>query len=856
MLRHTLRAVIVGACLGGALVAAPHGISSAWAQAEDDLREGDKRFEDGDFRRAANAYDAAIRKYPTQVSAEAYGKRAAIYIILKDFDGGLQFIRKVAKAQHPEAPEVLEQEALILWQLGQKADAVGLAERVVARRPKSFLNQSLIGEFYANRDPDKTIAAYEGYLAARPSELEANDVMPRIRLGFAYLGRARAALRDGKSGAASTDYDAAVTQLETVKRKFGKRANAVVNADNGLCAGYTGQAQFDRAIAVCERVVGDPRRVDANGSVWFNLGVAYLAKKQPVRARAAATEFLKLKKNEARGHILTGDAYFQEKDWTAALEAYLRAEKLLRAGQQREQATLSIQLGKTYRRLPFSGAGVNPNLALAIDKLQVGIAANPGSYELATELGGAYLAARQDDKALSTVDRLIGSKDFGQASVNERVGVSLVSGKALYNLGKLPAARQRFEAAAQLSPKDTQIQRLLIEAINAQAWAAVGKDDKAAQAFLDEAMALDPRSPMTALNQAVLAIERNDCDGAQRHLAKLEGNRRGYAMGYERLLARSYLCARKPDRAKAAEHFAAAEAEAKKNQANLVVAEIYTEWAPLLVESDLDGAVEKLTAAVQFSAQVPEIATAAKRNLALALFRRGWRSIKTGKSADAVADFERATREPALLRGTEPSAFAFSYAIALLDNGDSVAAAAAFKELAGKGNQNAYLRAPYNKVGSQFFAAYASYRTNSPAARQKAAGEFTELQAGASGAFAQKLRSLIASSWEYVAYDQWKSGRTGPADKALQSALKFADEDIRRRATMNRAVLSLGKDQVRVLEELGGQPPEALVNLGIVYEQLGRPKDAYDAWVKAKARGATSRDLQKWIDAKKRIYGF
>ncbi|MBK9035996.1 MAG: tetratricopeptide repeat protein [Myxococcales bacterium] len=829
---------------------------SAFAQAEDDLREGDKYFEEGDFRRAARAYDAAIRKYPGQVSAEAYGKRAAIYIILKDFEGGLTFVRKVAKAQHAEAPEILEQEALLLWQLGQKPDAVAIAERVVARKPRSFLNQNMIGEYYANRDPGKTIAAYEAYLDARPSELEGNDVLPRIRLGFAYLGRARAQLRDGKSKDAGADYDKAVAQLETVQRKFGKRANAMVNADNGLCAGYTGQAQFDRAIAVCERVVADPRKVDANGSVWFNLGVAYLAKKQPQRARAAALEFLKRKKNEARGFILTGDAYFQEKDWAAALDNYLKAEKLLRAGQQREQVSLSVQLGKTYRRLPFSGAGQNPNLALAIEKLKAGIAANPGSYELATELGGAYLAAREDATALTTVDRLIGGKDFATASTDDQVGVVLVSAKAQYNLGKLGVARQRFEAAAQLRPKDSQVQRALVETINAQAWAALAKDERAAQAFLDEAAGVDPRSPMTALNMAVLAIDRGDCDGAQRHLNKLEGNRRGYAMGYERLLARTYLCAKKPDAAKAAEHYAAAEAEAKKNQANLVVAEVYTEWAPLLFATDLDDAVEKLTVAVQFSAQVPEVATAAKRNLAVALFRRGWRSIKAGKASEAVADFERATREPALLKGTEPPAFQFSYALALLEKGDNGAAASIFKELAGKGNQGAYLRPPYNKVGSQFFGAYASYRSNNAAARQKAAGEFGQLQGGASGAFAQKVRELIASSWEFVAYDHWKSGRTGPADKALQTAVKFADDDIRRRVTMNRAVLSLGKDQLRTLEDLNGQPAEALVNLGIVYEQLGRPKDAYDAWSKAKQRGVSSRDLQKWIDAKKRIYGY
>ena len=58
------------------------------------------------------------------------------------------------------------------------------------------------------------------------------------------------------------------------------------------------------------------------------------------------------------------------------------------------------------------------------------------------------------------------------------------------------------------------------------------------------------------------------------------------------------------------------------------------------------------------------------------------------------------------------------------------------------------------------------------------------------------------------------------------------------------------------MENMGGSPPEALVNLGIIYDQLGRPREAYDAWTKAKARGVQTRDLQRWIDAKKRIYGY
>src|SRR5512144_2343566 len=150
----------------------------AHAAVEDDLRDGDKFFDDSDWKKAATAYDRAIAKAPGQVPAEAYGKRAAVFIILKDYQGGLDFLAK-AKARFPSAPEVLEQEALILWETDRKEEAIKVAETVVATRPQAFTNQKLIGEFYAPRDPGKTAVAYEQYLANRPGDLEAGDVLPR-----------------------------------------------------------------------------------------------------------------------------------------------------------------------------------------------------------------------------------------------------------------------------------------------------------------------------------------------------------------------------------------------------------------------------------------------------------------------------------------------------------------------------------------------------------------------------------------------------------------------------------------------------------------------------------------------------
>jgi hypothetical protein len=319
-----------------------------------------------------------------------------------------------------------------------------------------------------------------------------------------------------------------------------------------------------------------------------------------------------------------------------------------------------------------------------------------------------------------------------------------------------------------------------------------------------------------------------------------------------RLLARTYLCASKPDPKKAAEAYAAAEKEAKKANAQLALAEIYTEWAPLIWDADVQGALDKLELAVQISASDPEVGPAAKRNLALALYRRGWQSMRQGKSTDAAADFDRATRDPSVLKGSEPLAFDFSFAVAQLDAGNATEAAKLFKSLAARGNQNTYLKGAYAKVGTQFFAAYASYRSSTGPARQAACTDLAKFEAD----IGAKARELEASCWEMVAFDNWRSGNQGAVLKALASAEKTATADQKRRIDLDRAALNLGKDKLAELEAMNGNPPESLVDLGIVYDMIGRPKDAYDAWNRAKGKGVNARDLQRWIDAKRRIYGY
>ncbi len=836
----------------------------ASAAVDDDLRDGDGFFEHGEWQKAAAAFDRAIAKAPGQVSARAYGKRAAIFIIVKDYQGGLDFLAK-AKARHPAAPEVLEQEALILWETGHRDEAIKVAERVVVTKPETFTNQQLIGEYYAARDPVRTAAAYEAYLANRPADLEQGDVVPRVRLGFAYLASARLAIARADEPRAHTLYSRAADQFETVQRRLGKRPNAQTNADNGLCAAYTGLGRFDQAVTVCERIIKDPRRIDATGSVWFNLSTAYLARKQTRKARTAATEFIRLRKSEARGYTLVGDTYFADRDWSNALEQYLRAQQLQRPNQPHDQVMLSIRLGKTYRRLPAPATGPNPNLALAIAKLAAAVSANPESIELAIEVGGAYLEAKQDAKAIALTDRLLGGAALAKAPAELRASVLVVAGKALFNQRKLKEARQRFEAAQQVRPTDVTIQRALVLTINEQAFEA-GLDrtlgPRAAQALLEQGLAIDPASPVTLTNLAILAIDRGDCDAARQLLGTLEPLRGHDPVIRTRLVARTWLCGSRPDPKQASEAFAVAEREARKVGATLALAEIYTEWAPLLWDGDLGGAIAKLEQAVASSAQQVQsvdhasstIGSAAKRNLALALVRRGWQRLGDGKAAEAALDFERATRDPGVLKGTEPLAVEFAHAMALVEANRAGDAVTLLEALAARGNQGAYLQPTYVRVGPQFFAAYARYRNGPLVARQRAVAELGKLEAEP-GAFGDKIRQLLASAWEVIAYDQWRAGQRTAAAKSLLAAAKHAGGGLERRVAMGRMALALRKTDIGALEALRDDPPEALVNLGIAYELAGRPKDAFDAW--SRVRGRTqSRDLHKWIDAKKRIYGF
>lgn len=817
------------AALAVVFTAAASYVAAPLARAQSqDIKEADELFERGDaksLKKAAKKYDTAIRKDPKGVAAGVYGKRAAIYYLQRRYQEGLDWIDNSALKQYPGAPEILAQKALMLWSLNKRGDAIEIADKVASQKKDAFQVQLLRGNYYAGRDPAKAAEAFDAYLKYRPSGLAEQDALPRLKLGLAYLKIDQA--KDAKF------------QFEAVAKQFRKNPRWVLNANNGLCAAYTRTQEFDRAITLCERIIEDPRNIDRTGAVWYNLGQSYLQKKQPRKARQAGLEFVKVQKAKAKGFMLVGDAYYLERDYDNALRFYKDAESRTSAS----DTQLLKKMGQTYRKLGQA--------QLAVEKLEPAFQNNPDDVELGVELGETYLddKIKDDTKAVGAVSKLMEKH-------TDNAALRYVAARGLYNTGKYAQAKVRFMEAHKLSPNETKYRDGLVNTINLQAAVAHSSGDLSkATKYLEEAYDYHKRSPITNLNLAVVNIESGKCEAAMKYLGTLRKGRRESRVIADRLIARAYMCQKKPDPQRALKKYAAAAKGAGSN--NMLKAEIFAEWGAILATSDLDDAIDKLEFAHQVASVDPLRGPAIRRNLALALYRRGWKYMAKHDGDKALEDFEKATRDKSVLQGTELPAFDFSLALAYLDTGKPKEALKIFDSLGKVGKTGSYLQSPYDKVGTDFFSAYAQYRSNDVKSRRDAAREFTKLQKGAKGKFATTISDLIGSSWQFVAAAEYRSGKSGPARSALKSAQRYANSKAARNIlTHNNEVLSMGKGSISAFQKMGKSPPEALVNLGIAYDRAGQPRQAYDAWVSARSAGVRNKTLEEWIDAKQRIFGY
>jgi tetratricopeptide (TPR) repeat protein len=812
----------------------------AWAQdaaTQQLLSEADRYYDQGEYERAASNYDRAIRAQPKDVPAAAYAKRASIFLFQKSYDDGLTWITGTAERAWPDDDLVLEQKAVILSRLeGKKKDAVELAERVVARRPSAYTLQSLLGDFYYQRGAaaaDKTAAHYEAYLKNRPGDLSGQDGLVRVKLGFSYLHLGR--------------FPDAEKQLDETLRSFGGDAALAANARKGLCAAYAGVGNWDRALTLCERVLDDKKALRGDASPQYNAGLAYLNRDRLDEAMRSADAFVALRPKEAKGYLLRGEV-LEKRNRLPEAEAQLNQAETLAPS----DGDVARELGRIYLR--------QKRAAKAIDKLTRAVAARPDDVDTHAVLIDAYLADGQGQAAATQAERAL--KIPGQ---EKSARFMVLAGEGYYEAGQLPAARGAFERAlaagkGQGGATESRARGLLVDTINRQAGDRLAADDLAGtEKLLGEARELDPESSRTTFNLGLVAVQRGDYNSALRYLG-VRYQRTPADLLTNRLMAKAYLGL--GNEAKANEHYgrAADEATARRNPA--VLAEVNTEWAPLLVKAGkLDEAVDRLEQAIQVARGQP-FEHATKRNLALASFRRGYERLRARRGAEAVADLEAATRDPSVLAGNEPDVFGFALGLAYLDTGQVARATALFNQAAAaerKGGALPFLKPPFDAIGGDFFAAYTQYRDGSPNARARAITLLEKLQTRAGGGLGAKIRDVLRSAWEGAAFDAYNRGQTRDAEAALKKASALAPPDKRAAIDHNTAVLEMDRAAANAraaLSRLVDRVPEALVNLGILAEREGDTKAAYDDWSQARARGARTPHLDEWIDTKKRLFGY
>jgi tetratricopeptide (TPR) repeat protein len=299
----------------------------------------------------------------------------------------------------------------------------------------------------------------------------------------------------------------------------------------------------------------------------------------------------------------------------------------------------------------------------------------------------------------------------------------------------------------------------------------------------------------------------------------------------------------------------------------------------------LDRAIDAMTQASKDLSGLPgsehkDIIKSGQRNLALAHLRRGRLRLleaesqinKGGVSAgstkqaeDALSDLQRAVELGTLeSQNHERGNAECMAALAAAQAGQYKTA----REQAARAKESGCeLVSPYSKFGTELLLAFITYRSSNTAAqREQLLKTLSKLQSRAggssdSGPVQKLLRALLFSTYLALAYDYHLSGRNKLVGPALRNAQKFqvrTGEDDDAILAHNLAVADVLEGRSggeRVFERLGSRPPEALVNLGILYDRRGEIRRALELYRKALERGARTSRLREWIDTKDRLLG-
>lgn len=817
------------ACLGG----------DAWAQGRSGgLTEEEQAFQAAEVAFKANRDDEALTLYEkvcnvNPARADAWTRRAVILYKHKRFAEAKAILQR-AREVLPGDPGLKGQLGLTLYRLGETASAVRLLEEAVAKLPDAYQLQLQLGQHYVQAgDGEHAVGAFEAYFRTRPDEAAATDSQVRALSGRAYLLARR--------------YPEARSDLEAALRVHPDELSARM----ALGEAYTALGEWSRGVALLSNLLDVAKQSPV---VLRDLATCLHRLHRLPEAEDRALAYTEALPRDAAGFVLLGDVRAERKNADGAIAAWEQARSL-------DASRSSELLAREGRALLTAH---EPQAALrAFEEADRPRAAKETPEARASEvtrLAGmvdAATASGVEATKLAALGKRLARLGDG-AEPETRAQAALAAGLAYYGAGDDQQALAQFEAASAATSSAERAKTGLRMVLNRIAGAALARNDLAgARAALARAATLAPDSVVTGRNRGLVLLLDGKPAEAERVLAKVH-ERVPDDVVVNRLLARAALAQGQRDAA--LQRYEAA-ARAAQPIGGDSLAEVYAELGPLYLDGgQLDEAVAALeTAAKQASA--PAVRAVVSRNLALALLRRGLSRLASQRETDsALSDLGRAAAAKSGLPADQAKAASCALALASLKAGRRLAALETFGHVSAQGG--CVLKPPYDKLGTEFFTAYALYRQGGreggPKRHEQAARAFLHLAPRAPKALGNLLRSMARSSYQLEAVELYARNQRVEAKVALQRAAALPAHNDQTELDHNLAVLELaaGHNETagQAFEQLGSRPPEALMNLGIVRDRQGRSRQALALYRRALEHGVRTPHLREWIDVKERVF--
>lgn len=281
---------------------------------------------------------------------------------------------------------------------------------------------------------------------------EALKVKPN--LGEAYLERAGANAGLGKFQEALADY--------TTAEQKGANRSEVIKFRGSM---YFQMKDYDKAIADWKAYIAAVPNAKGSEAIYYNIGLAYLEKKQYPQAVEAFTNALKAKPDYAAAFSGRAEAYLGQmpKDFAKAAadaEAALKADpsdeySVNFAAEAYEGLNQNDKLDALVAKYPNNVALLAKSATgdlkagrfkPAIDKFTKFLSKEPNNAPAQTNLAAAYLGDKQYANAIRAYDGVIKLDAKNAVAYHNR-------GVANYYLDKPDAAIADFDQAIKLDPK-------------------------------------------------------------------------------------------------------------------------------------------------------------------------------------------------------------------------------------------------------------------------------------------------------------------------------------------------------------------------------------------------------------------